>query len=86
MTRLVPEDTDLEAFKAQVQFYRCLGPEGRAALGILLSEQAREISKAGIQMRHPDYSEEDVAHALYRMLLGDDLYRAAWPRHALVQP
>lgn len=86
MTNLIAEDTDLGAFTAQVQLYRRLGPEGRVALAVQLSEQAREISKAGIQMRHPDYSEDDLAHALYRMLLGDDLYRAAWPRHALVKP
>lgn len=86
MINLIPEDTDLGAFKAQVQFYRRLGPEGRSALAIQLSEQAREISMAGIRMRHPEYTKDDVVHALYRMLLGDDLYRAAWPQHALVQP
>jgi len=86
MINLIPHDTDPSSFQAQLEFYRRIGPEGRVRLAFQMSEQAREISKAGIRMRHPEYTEDQVQHALFRLLLGDALYGSAWPEHELVQP
>lgn len=86
MTLLIPPDTDRPAFEAQLEFYRRIGPEARVRLAFQMSEEAREISKAGIKLRHPDYSELQVTHALFRLLLGDELYSAAYPAHEPVVP
>jgi hypothetical protein len=51
-----------------------------------LSSDMRELTRAGIRARHGDYSEEDVELALRRILLGDDLFRRAWPSRPLLAP
>lgn len=86
MSNFIPYDTDPSAFQAQLDFYRRIGPEARVRLAFQMSEQAREISKAGIRMRHPEYTEDQLQHALFRLLLGETLYRAAWPEREQVQP
>jgi hypothetical protein len=74
-----PRDTTLESHEAQLQAYRRLGAAGRARLAARLSSDTRELTRAGIRARHNDYTEEDVELALRRILLGDDLFRRAWP-------
>jgi len=43
-----------------------------------MSVAMRQISADGTRHRHPEYDEAQVHHALNRMLLGDDLFQAAW--------
>ena len=81
-----PRDTTLESHEAQLQAYRRLGAAGRVRLAARLSSDTRELTRAGIRARHSDYSEEDVEHALRRILLGDDLFRRAWPSRPLLAP
>lgn len=42
--------------------------------------------RAGIRLRHPDYTAEHVEMALARLLWGDDLYRKARPSWPLLEP
>jgi hypothetical protein len=63
-----------------------LGPEGRVALAGRMSVAARELARAGIQARHPEYTDEQLRRALFRLLLGDALVQAIWPDEALVEP
>jgi hypothetical protein len=59
---------------------------GRVALAVQMSEDARAITMAGIRARHPEYAPAEVEHALFRLVLGDRLYRAAWPDRPLLAP
>ena len=49
-----------------------------------MSEDARQVTLAGIRFRHPEYSDDEARHALFRLTLGDDLYKAAWPGRPLL--
>jgi len=81
-----PRDTTLESHEAQLQAYRRLGATGRARLAATLSSDTRELTRAGIRARHGEYTEEEVELALRRILLGDDLFRRAWPARPLLAP
>ena len=70
----------------QAEVYRRMGPERRAGVAAEMSAEARQISAAGIRVRHPEYSDLDVRHALNRLVLGDSLFRAAWPSAPVLAP
>lgn len=77
-------DTLAAAARAQDEAWRRLGPQGRIAVAIDLSERVREIAMDGIRTRHPEYSHEEARNAMLRLVLGDELYRAAWPDRPLL--
>lgn len=79
-------DTDATSHAVQLAVYRKLGSVGRARLAAKMAAEAREIARAGIRARHPDYSSEDLDLALSRLLYGDDLFRRAWPGRPLLAP
>jgi hypothetical protein len=79
-----PRDTSPQSQAAQIEVYRRLGAAGRVRLAAELSAETRELTRAGIRSRHPDYSEDEVELALRRILLGDELFRRAWPDCALL--
>lgn len=81
-----PDDTTAESHAIQLEVYRRLGPTGRAELAARLSDDTRRITRDGIRARHPEYSEEDLDHAVWRLVYGDDLFRRAWPRQPLLAP
>ena len=76
--RSVPSDTSPEARAVQIAALRALGPAGRAKATFALNRLARELSKTGIRMRHPDYDEEQVRLALCRLMLGEKLFREVY--------
>ena len=81
-----PRDTSPESHEAQLRAYRQLGPAGRARVAGKLSADTRELARAGIRARHPEYRDEEVESALRRLLLGDDLFHRAWPALPLLSP
>ena len=81
-----PTDTTSDAYRTQVDIWRRLGGSETLAMAMRLSEQARRLTEEGIRARHPDYSEIEVKHALFRLVLGDVLYSTVWPTHAPVEP
>jgi hypothetical protein len=81
-----PADTDPEAYEVQLEVYRHMSGGQRLALALELSDNVRTIAREGIQARHPNYSVREVADALNRLLLGDALFRAAWPGRPLLPP
>ena len=83
---MIDRDTLPAAHDAQLAVYRRLSGEERVLLALQMSEDAREITRAGIKARHPEYDDEQTWHALVRLLLGDALYCSAWPHHARVAP
>lgn len=76
---LLPRDTSLEAFQIQLEIYRGMSPERRLHLALQWSENVREIGRAGIRMRHPEYSDREVELASIRLRLGDELFRSVYP-------
>ncbi len=83
---MLDDDTTAEAAAVQFAVWRRLGGPGRLELAMRMSDEARDLTRAGIAARHPDYTPDDVEHALRRMLLGDDLFRAAWPKAPVLEP
>lgn len=81
-----PADTSTAAHAAQIARYRRMSGSQRVELAVQMSEDAREIARAGIQARHPTYTAADVECALRRLILGDDLFRRAWPSAPLLAP
>lgn len=81
-----PRDTSPEA--AEILRRRTQGatPSQRAEEGAKLCKLARELMRAGIRARHPDYAPEQVEMALARLLWGDDLYQKARPDWPLIAP
>jgi hypothetical protein len=79
-------DTTLDSQVRQVEVYRRLGPTRRASIAAQMSADVRQIARAGIRARHPDYSELEVDGALRRLLYGDELCRRAWPGRPLPMP
>ena len=79
-------DTSPEAERILRERIERLTPSQRVEEGVRASKLAREFMRAGIRMRHPDYSPEDVEEALARLLWGDDLYRRVRPNRKLIEP
>jgi hypothetical protein len=81
-----PADTTPEAWEAQLALLRRMGGPRRAAVAFRLTRLAREASRAGIRARHPEYGEDDVRRAFFRMLHGDAITRSVWPDRELLAP
>jgi len=75
-------DTSPEARRVQLAVLRKLLPEERVRTAVAMSEESREIAKAGIRARHPDWSERRQQRALLELLYGCELVVRAWgPAH-----
>lgn len=62
-------------------------PAERCEIGASLCRSARELMRAGIRMRHPDYDERTVNLAMWRLMVEDvELLRAAIPEALTVEP
>ena len=81
-----PGDTAAESLRVQLEILRRLGPDRRLDIAMRMSDEVREIAMAGIASRHPEYSKQQVRWALFRKLLGEDLFRAAYPSADLLEP
>ena len=76
---IVPRDTSVDAFRIQLEIYRCMSPEERLQQALQWSEDVRELGRAGIRLRHPEYHEQEVRLASIRLRLGDELFRRVYP-------
>jgi hypothetical protein len=68
-----PSDTISEAFARQLEGLRAMGPQARLHLALQMSEELREVAKAGIRARHPGFTDRQVREELEVLLLGRDL-------------
>lgn len=57
-------DTSPEAATIQYEGYRRIGPAGRFAAAAELTNVVRELARAGIRKRHPEYTAEEVSNEL----------------------
>jgi hypothetical protein len=71
-------DTTAEATAKLTEVLRRVGPAGRAAMTFELSDNLRSIVEAGVRLRHPDWDSRSVRRQVYRVMLGDDLFRQAF--------
>jgi hypothetical protein len=81
-----PADTTAEAWEAQLALLQGMDGSRRTALAFRLTRLAREASRAGIRARHPEYDEDGLRRAFFRLLHGDALTRAVWPDCELLDP
>lgn len=71
----VPRDTAREAWEVQIAALQRLGPTGRVAIAVDLSESVRATQLAGIEALHPEWSRADVIRHLVSIQYGIDLPR-----------
>jgi len=79
-------DTTPDAMAVQTAVYRRMTSDQRTRLAARMSVMTRAIAMENIQLRHPEYGVHQVRMALYRLLLGDELFRRAWPNEPLLAP
>ena len=79
-------DTTPDAAAVRTLVYRGMSSEQRANIGVQMSEDARAIALDAIRHRHPDYDDEQAKLALFRLLLGDELFAQVWPTAPLLLP
>ncbi len=75
------DDTRPEAHAVQLALYRRMGGSQRVAMMFQMSEEAREITLAGLRRQHPELDELAVRHIEATRRLGAELVDAAWPVH-----
>lgn len=63
-------DTSERASRLQAGLNRALGPERRLLMVMETSEFARQFAKARLRKQHPQFSEEELMHALTAELYG----------------
>jgi hypothetical protein len=79
-----PRDTTEDALAVQFAVLRRMTDAQRGDLGVQMAEDLRTIARDSIRERHPEYDEEQLKLALFRLLLGDELFRRAWPEAPLL--
>ena len=79
-------DTTPDAAAVQTAIYRRMTPDQRCAIAAEMSAMTRAIALENIHGRHPAYDEHQARMALYRLLVGDDLFRRAWPGEPVLAP
>jgi hypothetical protein len=79
-------DTTAAADAVQLAIYRKMSGSDRVRIGHQMSLDARAIALAAIRRRHPEYDDATARWALFRLLLGDELFAKAWPAVPLVAP
>lgn len=51
-----------------------------------MSDDASELTRDGIRMRHPEYDERQVFLAFARLLHGDEVFARVWKGEPLLSP
>lgn len=79
-------DTTPDADRVRTQLLRAAGPERRLSMAMQIADGVRALCRAGIVNRHPDYDEAELEAAYRRLILGEALYKKAWPGGPEVRP
>lgn len=79
-------DTTPDAAAVQTAIYRRMTTDQRTRAAAEMSEAARTIALENLQRRHPEYDTHQAKMALFRLLLGDELFGRAWPKEPLLDP
>jgi hypothetical protein len=81
---LAPKDTTPEAFARQLSAFMLMSPQERLRLALTMSDELREVAKAGIRARHTESPDQQVGEELEVLLLGRELATAV--RRARLMP
>ena len=73
-------DTSDEASAVYYQVLRNLGTARRARMSFQLSDNLRRIVKDGIRLRHPEYNRKMVKREMFRLMLGESLFKQVLDR------
>jgi hypothetical protein len=79
-----PLDTTEAARQRQLAVYRAMTGSQRVELMLAISAEFRDVQRAGIRSRHPDYDDHMVECAFRRHTLGDELFRRAFPHEPVL--
>lgn len=79
MRSMRPLDTPPESHRVQIEALRRMSPDRRMAMAVELTDEVRKIAENAVRRRHPDYDDETVGRALFRLFYGDELFRRVWP-------
>lgn len=77
---MLMQDTSRSAEKKQIEILRRIGPENRLRAAVELSRISRTMLSEGVRKRHPEYTERQVRLETIRMILPEELFRAAYPQ------
>jgi hypothetical protein len=69
-----------------VAVYQAMSPDQRVSLAVAMSEDVDTIAAEGVRARHPSYDDNQVRWAVFRLRLGDEVFRQVWPDAPLVAP
>jgi hypothetical protein len=61
------------------QALRKQGFDGRVKMTFELSNNLRAVTEAGIRHRHPDYDDRRVRLAAFKLTIGPELFKLAYP-------
>ena len=73
-----PADTSQEAWKVFLECQRRLTPSEKVRRAYELSDMLRRLNAAGIRLRYPQASEQEVFLRVTRQALGAELFRRAY--------
>ena len=73
-----PRDTSPEAWEVQLRLLREMTAEERLLRACRLSRLAKEFALAGIRLRHPNATEDEVRLRLAALMLGAELCRKVY--------
>jgi hypothetical protein len=79
-------DTAPDAEAKQFEVLRRMTPPRRTAMAEQMSLDMRATALAGIRKRHPEYDDATARWALFRLLVGDELFKKVWPHAPFVAP
>lgn len=71
-------DTSPDARRVQIDIYRLMTPARKFELIAEAYEFGKSLAMAGIRLRYPDATEEQVREIWARQHLGDELYEQAY--------
>ena len=72
-------DTSAEIERLQIERWRQMSPESKAALVSGLTQATSELALAGLKQRYPDASPRELFLRLAMLTLGPELARKAYP-------
>lgn len=75
----LPADTPLEVARMQHAIYQRMPAERRLRMAFEMTASIRRVSEDGVRSRHPEYTQRQVELAVIRMMVGEDLFRRAYP-------
>ena len=77
MASVTSLDTTPDARREQVAILKRRTPQERVRMAVSMSMDAREMTRAGIRFRHPDWDEARVRRELLVRLYGAELVERA---------